>query len=497
MSYSKAVQQRPAENMYNPTNNLAIVLDCPPGISVEDCCEGLADVISGKNMVYSSRLGGGRICVYLRNLESVKQIIDEGGILVKGCFIPVRKFLTEAIKIVLSNVSPIITNERIAIEMAKYGKIASTVRQISNGYKRPDIAHMLSFRRIMYMIIDKPELLPESIFFEQDSIKYQIYVSRDELTCFKCKGSGHLARNCKKNVQQTDTDTGLGANQRPRTMADAVANRLMPNIQTTTITTSENTHATVLKLPAIRPTTIINNNTAIESPIDDETAAVPLNINKESVDLTEEINEPVSQDDFITPGQDYHPTQNSEKIDTPSTNEITTDPILSSNPATVPFLSLPSKENKRKFSDTEETVRNLPKRPSDHEPAEEVEMTSDSESHCSDESFDSAASSASSRYNRSLDQEALKDKSNKSIDKLLPFIKERSHYPLKPKSFLEFLKRARGAKEPQHVALEFTKDLYGLLKMTEEITPKSKDYNLRRRMTRISNAIIGEIGPNQ
>jgi hypothetical protein len=102
-------------------------------------------------------------------------------------------------------------------------------------------------------------------------------------------------------------------------------------------------------------------------------------------------------------------------------------------------------------------------------------MNYDNETRISKESCDSAASSSSSKYNNTFEhQKPLRDKSSLSIDKLLPFIKEKSYYPQKPQTFLDFFKRARRVKEPQHVAMEFTKDLYGLLKMTEDITPKSR-----------------------
>ena len=427
MSYSKAVQQNNVEK-YNPANNLAIVLDCPAGISVEECCESLADIISGRNMIYSSRLGGGRICVYLRNMESVTKIVNEQGILVKGVFVPVRKFMTEAIKIVLSNVCPTITNERITFEMAKFGRVASTVRQISNGFKRPDIAHMLSFRRVMYMIIDKPENLPESIIIEQEAIKYQIYISRDEVTCFKCKGTGHIARNCKKiNTNQDKPLISHG----PRTMADAVANRVNTDSITKTNATahtenqntSENTEVTILKLP---PTRVNNNPTAVVDPIDevDQQLDSAIENTQETVDLTTQ----ASQDDVLTPGQDYHPTQYLSSSPTTSSMEGL---ITLSPPPLDRVPPVPMKENKRKLSDSEDTERNLSKRPSEQEFSIDSDINSDNESRVSEESYDSAAS-GNSKYNRTIDQKkALIEKSSLSIDKLLPFIKDKGDYPLK------------------------------------------------------------------
>lgn len=68
------------------------------------------------------------------------------------------------------------------------------------GMTEPGFAHIMSFRRQVYIDPDDEHKLPESIPITYDSTMYWIYISADNMTCFTCKQEGHIASHCPKNT---------------------------------------------------------------------------------------------------------------------------------------------------------------------------------------------------------------------------------------------------------------------------------------------------------
>lgn len=438
---------------YVPNNKLAIILDCQVGITAEECCEATADIVPGADMMYSSRLSGGRICVFLRTEENVIRLVQEGGLLVRGNFIPIRRYVTQATKIVLSNVSPIISNDQISKELTKIGKLASTIRNISNGYKRPDIAHMISFRRIVYMIIDKPDNIPETINIDHEDKNYLIFVSCDDILCYKCKGSGHIARNCKKIISQQprleNTNNPDAVKSYADTVANANTNRFTPNFAET----SKIVAAVEQPAEATSDTTILS---------------VPKNLRKfdslRPSQLSPEGGVQLEQKDLPTPKK-----KNKRKLTPDNSSDEAQELIV------------------KKLLDDKTTHPTLP---------DTDKVDSDAESIRSTNSYDSTATvkSDASEFSKNRTKKFMQ-KGNKSIDLFVAKLKPKSHYPLSNKKFNELLKESYGYKPQQLLAviLEFTNDLTGLRTMIRDNLVRSGNFNLKRRLERMDKTLNEEL----
>ncbi|KAK3506448.1 hypothetical protein QTP70_000579, partial [Hemibagrus guttatus] len=90
-------------------------------------------------------------------------------------------------KVMLCNVPPFISDEAIGKELSRYGRMVSPIKKIPLGCKSPLVRHLVSFRRMVFMV-----------FKEGVDIK-----------CFKCGQTGHLARACPE--RQSDP----GVSERP------------------------------------------------------------------------------------------------------------------------------------------------------------------------------------------------------------------------------------------------------------------------------------------
>lgn len=139
-----------------------------------------------------------------------------GGIKLNNSFIPARRLVSPAKRIILSNVSPSLPHEIVEKELKQIGlKIVSPVRFIGAGISKEGYKHILSFRRQVYVILDEHERLPDSllIYFRENA--FRIFLTTDEIRCFQCKKMGHIASKCPTHtdsivVEQTkDTSTHL------------------------------------------------------------------------------------------------------------------------------------------------------------------------------------------------------------------------------------------------------------------------------------------------
>lgn len=436
---------------YVPNNKLAIIIDCQVNnMPAEECCEAVADIIPGSDMMFSSRLSGGRICVFLRNEQNVKSLVQEGGLLVRGNYLPIRRYVTQATKILLSNVSPIFSNDQLSKELTKFGKLASTIRNISNGYKRPDIAHMISFRKCVYMIIDKPENIPDSFSISHEGTNYVVYVSSDDLKCNRCHMPGHKSIHCDKVFsQQPRLENDTRNSNRAKSYADTVSN------------TSNNTPA---------PNVIQSKNEVTVQQLDTTVETTILLVPKNRRDIQSEI---------------------------PSQSGIQHQ-VLQEVPKDLPT---PKRKNKRKLTpdkSNDETQEQVAKKlleddtntPTDFD-IEQVD--SDSESI---KSFDSSTTvksdtSESSKIRASL----MVEKGNRMVDLFVARINPKPHYPLSNKKFNDLLKQTYGCKPQQLLAviLEFTDDLKGLQTMIGETIHRSGHFNMKRRLERIEKTINEEL----
>lgn len=94
----------------------------------------------------------------------------------------------------LANVPPFIPEEIIAKELSRYRQVVFSITKIPLGYKSPFVKHLVSFRRVAFMVFKEGTEELNAVFkFNIDGI---FFVSSDVYLYLKiylhCGKTGHL-----------------------------------------------------------------------------------------------------------------------------------------------------------------------------------------------------------------------------------------------------------------------------------------------------------------
>ena len=193
-SYAQVAQQTQF-----PTREQAIVLDSVEGISIQEYTVAIGKITDPKNIRFVSRISHGRVCLYLNSKENADKLTESNKKVVIGQHaLEIRPLISKAKRIILSNVCPIIPHHIVQEELIKHNiRLSSQITFIRAGINDPSYAHVLSFRRQVYIHPEDVTNLPDVLQINFDSVNYWIYLSTEKLSCFLCKEEGHLAKFCK------------------------------------------------------------------------------------------------------------------------------------------------------------------------------------------------------------------------------------------------------------------------------------------------------------
>ncbi|KAK3529635.1 hypothetical protein QTP70_032509 [Hemibagrus guttatus] len=177
--------------------------------SVEECVLAIGDVVGHENIVAASRMNSA-IVVFLNDVAKVTKLTGQR-IVINNELKQVSPLSSPAKKVILSNVPPFISDKAITNELSRYGRLVSPIKRIPLGCKSSLIKHLVSFRRMVYMVFKEgTEELNVVVKFSVDGFDYNIFVSSDaDIKCFKCGRTGHLVRACPE--RQSDP----GVSERP------------------------------------------------------------------------------------------------------------------------------------------------------------------------------------------------------------------------------------------------------------------------------------------
>lgn len=164
--------------------------------SVEECVLAIGDVVGHENVVAASRMNSA-IVVFLNDVDRVRRLTQKG-IVINNELKLVSALSSPARRVVLSNVPVFITDEMIGKELTRYGRMVSPIKRLPLGCKSSLAKHLLSFRRVAFMILKEGVEELNAVFkFRIEGFDYNVYASSDaDIKCFKCGKTGHLVRAC-------------------------------------------------------------------------------------------------------------------------------------------------------------------------------------------------------------------------------------------------------------------------------------------------------------
>ena len=183
-------------NAVSPQKEEAIVIDSIEGLSNDDYLDGLEELIPIEEVRFISKISGKRVCVFLTSKSLVGKL-EGKTIKVQHHVLPIRPLIEKNKRVVISNVYPMIPHELLIDQLKKIGIIpVSQMHYIRAGLNKRGRAHVLSFRRQVYIKQDDANRLPENFQVNYDNTTYWVYLSTDSTSCFLCKQTGHVAKQC-------------------------------------------------------------------------------------------------------------------------------------------------------------------------------------------------------------------------------------------------------------------------------------------------------------
>lgn len=163
--------------------------------SVEDCSLSVGKVVGYSSIKSAARMNNA-VVIFVDTIEKANTLVEKG-ITINDAFVSVLPLATPAKKVTLANVPPFISDEVLARELSRYGKIVSQIRKIPSGCKSPELKHVVSHRRYVFMILNKrDEDLSLALKLRVDDFDYIIFATSASMKCYRCGKEGHLIRAC-------------------------------------------------------------------------------------------------------------------------------------------------------------------------------------------------------------------------------------------------------------------------------------------------------------
>ena len=190
-----------------PKKDQAIVIESISDIPIDEYIQEIGKLVSPNNIRFVSRVSGNRVCMYLDSKQTVEDLTSKhSSIVIKDNTLELRPLITKFKRLILSNVCPIIPHYVLTDELQKRNiRTNSSMTFMRAGMSSPGYAHILSFRRQIYIHPEDESKVPESLPIKFEETTYWIYPSTDTIKCFTCKQVGHIAKHCHSKQERNTT----------------------------------------------------------------------------------------------------------------------------------------------------------------------------------------------------------------------------------------------------------------------------------------------------
>lgn len=176
----------------------------PPeaSIAVEAVLLAAGEQIGHENLSYASRMNKA-VVVFLKEECYVNRLI-ESGVFLNDVYVQVSPLSVPSTRVTVSGVPPFIPNEELERELRRFGKFASSFKNVNLGCKDPKLKHVQSLRRQVFMFLDAPnQTLDVSFRVKYETGYYMVYASSGSMKCFECGDVGHKRFACPHYKNKT------------------------------------------------------------------------------------------------------------------------------------------------------------------------------------------------------------------------------------------------------------------------------------------------------
>ena len=188
-----------------PNKDQAIILPAIENSKIQEYIKAIGNIVTPKNILFSSRISNNRICIYLSSKKLVDHLIENHKtVTVNEQNLTIRRLITPAQRLVLSNVCPTIPHAELeeSLKQLKF-KLLSPLTFLRVGGLDAEYSHIFSFRRQTYVApFPENSTIPDSFIINYEDTPYRIFISDDRIKCFHCKDTGHTINNCPNHTPQ-------------------------------------------------------------------------------------------------------------------------------------------------------------------------------------------------------------------------------------------------------------------------------------------------------
>ncbi len=176
-------------------------------IGYEDYITACADEIGGQHILHTGRMPGG-VVIFVKSVDIVERVCASG-LMIQNVLHSVEPLVKPAIKMIISNCPPYISDDLLKPFIETHGKMVSPIKIMSANFKREDLMHVNCFRRYVFIL---PKNRNDMINVRESIVSggsyHSVFFSTGAIVCFKCNMRGHRAVDCHM-YKNNDTDNNV------------------------------------------------------------------------------------------------------------------------------------------------------------------------------------------------------------------------------------------------------------------------------------------------
>lgn len=207
-------------NINYPKRDQSILLTAHDEIQIKDYLSEIAKYIEPSKIIGISRIGQGKICMYLDSKETADFMLQEHKyISVTDKLVELEKRDKPTTKVII-HCCLSLPNEIIEAKFRELNiKTDSPITFLRIGIQDERFKNILSFKRQIFIIKDDETYLPDYLNLHFENQDYRVYLSED-IICSYCHRHGHSDKECyQKNppLPQQNIRNNQQVTQQPST----------------------------------------------------------------------------------------------------------------------------------------------------------------------------------------------------------------------------------------------------------------------------------------